>query len=244
MVVEKLESNRGDKTRPAYENRYYNQWPVGKIKEFVTERLKPLIVAVNEVDERNTSQVCENQWGYRDGNDFYYIKDGELKKVHADENAANNILDRARSKNTNLYSIYLVNPVGDYFVSSALWNPKEDTGKYVRGFLTKLYKTSDVVFVKKDGKLVRSDLTVSELKKLAGKMETKRGDYWYRINNTEWIDEAARAAIIDNVEREVKRERESAKASLPSLSQLITTSQIDFSGNLEKGSVLIGAKTE
>ncbi len=197
LVVEKLDSMLGDSSRIAQENRNYNLWPVGQLKTFLESRLTPFNVAFIEVDERNTSQVCDGEWVYRNANDVYYFKNGKLNTVHADENAASNIVDRALSKHTNLFSLHMVNPAEDYYVPTSIWNPKEEGGKRVRGFLTKWYKNSDTVFVKKDGKLVKSKMSVKDLKKLVGKNKVERGSFWYRVNQTEWVDEVARDAIIN-----------------------------------------------
>jgi hypothetical protein len=161
----------------------YNLWPVGQLKTFLEGVLAPYNVTVIEVSEQDTSQILDGRWAKRDKD---ILTDG-VKTVHADEQAAENIVDRALTHHTNLYSLYMVSPMDDYWVPNSIWSPKERGEKRVRGFLTKTYGTSNVVLIERDGKLVKSDMSVKDLKKLAGKKKLS-GEYWYRVNNTEWVD--------------------------------------------------------
>ena len=223
VAVEKLESMLGDKSRHTFDNRNYNLWPVGQLKTFLESKLTQFNVALVEVDEKNTSQICNDNWSYRDADDLYTVIDDKLQKSHADENAASNIVDRLITRHTNLYSLYMTNPKDNYYVPSSIWGAdfnsngndtdKKGGSKRIRGFLTKLYGRSDVVFVKKDNVLVKSKVTVKELKKMTGDENTKldknkdRPQYWYRIDGDCWVNEGARDEIIENA---AKLARESA----------------------------------
>ena len=233
VALEKMESMLGDKSRHTFENRNYNLWPVGQLKTFMEGKLESFNVALIEIDERNTSQVCEENWSYREADDLYYIDGDKLHKVHADENAANNIVDRCISRHTNMFSLYMINPKDDYYVPTCIWDTSEEGGKRVRGFLTKMYKNSDVIFTKKDDKLVKSKMSVKELKKLVGKSKEKRGQYWYRVEGKNWINEADRDTIISNAKK-LSRERDGGKQSTDTRSQSVTISVLDICETVEK----------
>lgn len=233
VALEKMESMLGDKSRSTFENKNHNLWPVGQLKTFMKGKLESFNVALIEIDERNTSQVCKENWSYREADDLYYINGDKLDKVHADENAANNIVDRCISRHTNIFSLYMINPKDDYYVPACIWDRSEKDGKRIRGFLTKMYKNSDVVFINKDNKLVKSKMTVQELKKLVGKTKEKRGQYWYRFEGNSWITEAARDAIILNVEK-LSRERDDGEQSTDTRSQNVTVSVLDICETVEK----------
>lgn len=239
VVVEKLESMLGDKSRHTFENRNYNLWPVGQLKKFLENKLAPFNVALVEVDERNTSQVYQENWSYRDADDLYSIVDGKIHKVHADENAARNIVDRCILRHTNMYSLYMVNPKDNYYVPKCLWDSKEKGGKLIRGFLTKMYKNSDVVFVKEDNVLVKSKLSVKKLKKIVGKAEKKlKGHYWYRVNGNSWIDEGTRDNIIAGVASSV-RESRGGKATSDGRSQNVTLPVLEISETIRNDKVVV-----
>ena len=226
VVMEKFNSQLTDSNKSSYENRNSNLWPVGHIKEFLEAKLESLNIALIEVDERNTSQIAEGQWGYREGDDFYYIKKNKLKKVHADENAANNIVDRAMNRHTDLYSLRMTNVVGNYYVPSAIWNDAGEGAVRIRGFLTKLYKKSDVVFIKKDNVLVKADCTIKQLKKSEINNSPERPQLWYRMDGDCWIDEGKRDELIGKVARMV-RERDGGDTVSKNLSRDTIDAAID-----------------
>ena len=192
VVLEELRSMYGDKLRSTSDNRLYNLWPVGKLKTFLESMLTPYNVAVIEVSEQDTSKIVDGKWAVRNKDDIF---NGE-KSAHADEEAAKNIVDRALSRHTNSYSLYMVSPLDNYWVASSVWSPKETGGKRLRGFLTKLYGSSSVVFVKQNNRLVKSDLSVKDLKKLAGKKKPANKGYWYRVNDVEWMNGDDKTALL------------------------------------------------
>jgi len=210
IAIEELKSMLGDDDKRAEDNRLYNLWPVGQLKTFLEGKLLPYNVAVMEVSEQNTSQIVNGQWSYREGDDLYYVKNNDnntMCKTHADENAAINIALRAYSHHTNLYSIYMINPIDDYYVPSCIWNNKDEGSKRIRGFLTKTYGTSDVVFIKKNEKLVKSDVSIKDVKRIVkniGNEKNKKSEIWYRMNDIEWIDEGSRDIIINTIKSKVR----------------------------------------
>jgi len=205
VCVEKLTSMYGDKLRSADDNRMYNMWPVGQLKTFLKGVLAPYKVGVIQVSEQDTSQIVDGKWAYRpkDGNaanNLYYLDvANKIQSVHSDEQAAFNIVDRALTNHTNLYSLYMVNVLDSYWVPNQTWNPKEIGGKLSRGFLTKLYGTSNVVFIKQYNKLIRTTIGIKELKKMVGKSKPLGKGYMYRVNETEWIDGESKQKLVDSI---------------------------------------------
>ena len=93
----------------------------------------------------------------------------------------------------------MVNPLDNYWASNSIWSPKEKGGKRTRGFLTKLYGFSGIVFIKQDNRLVKSNVSIKDLKKLVGKKKLTNKGYWYRVNNVEWIDADAKKVLVDGI---------------------------------------------
>ena len=195
IALEELEAMYGDKLKNADENKMYNRWPVGKLKKNLESVVTPYNVAVIQVSERDTSQIIDGKWAERDKD----ILKNNSKTVHADEQAAENIVDRALTHHTNLYSMYAVNPLDNYWVANYIWSPKETGGKRFRGFLTKLYGSSNVVLIKEDDKYIKSNMSVKELKKMIKKKKLAKGEYLYRVNNNEWIDGESKEALMREV---------------------------------------------
>jgi hypothetical protein len=192
VALENLQSMRGNKLRSADDNKMYNLWPVGQLKTFLESVLAPYNVLIIEVSEQDTSQIIDGMWSYRNKD----ILTNGIKTVHADEQSSENIVDRALTHHTNLYSMYMVNPIDNYWVPSCIWSPKEQSGKRIRGFLTKLYGSSDVVFSFNNNKLVKSDISVEDL--IPNKKY--KGEYFYRINNNEWINGEVKENIVEKIE--------------------------------------------
>lgn len=224
VCFEELKSMYGDKLRSSHDNRLFNLWPVGQLKTFLEGVLKPYNVAVIEVSEQDTSQIVDGKWAYRNKD----ILTNGTSSVHADEQAASNIVDRALTNHTNLYSLYMINVIDDYWVPNYIWNPKEKGGKRVRGFLTKWYGNSGVVFVKKSNKLVKANISIKQLKTLTGENKPIKKEYWYRINEIEWIDGETKTHLIDKICEQRGAEQFSENLS-QDVTPCLTISSVDFS---------------
>ena len=200
VMLEELKSMYGDKLKNSRDNRLYNLWPVGELKKFLEGVLKPYNIAVINVDEKNTSQIVNGNWAFRDKN---ILTDGKVV-VHADEQAARNIAERGLTNHGNLFSLYMVNPIDNLWTTNSAWSKKENS-KRERGFLTKLYGNASVVFVKDDNnELVKSDITLKTLKSLVKKKKSgkAKSSIMYRVHDVKWIDGDERLKLIDKISSE------------------------------------------
>lgn len=185
VVLENMDALRGNRDKSSIENQTFNLWPVGDLKRFLESYLAPFNVCIVEVSEQNTSQIYKDRWIDKRDGDCVYIND-KLLDVHADENAAENIVDRALSNHTNLYSLHMTGMVDNYWVPTAMWSPKGDGGKKLRGFLTRLYGSSNVVFTQNGGILSKASISIKDLKKTHSKSPIDK-KYARRINKNCWV---------------------------------------------------------
>lgn len=152
--VEQFIERRGNRFNDKKENRMFQKWIVGQLKDQIVKDTKKVGVAVIEADERQTSQIyaLTGEWLVEDEKDFKIQYTPEGKVIDRDINSTINIYNRVACCHTDLRSLEFVeNEKGQFAPACSLSDKAED--KREKGMLTKHYTFYNVVFVKSGNEL-------------------------------------------------------------------------------------------
>jgi IS605 OrfB family transposase len=116
------------------ENFIYYLWSPGRIQDAVANAARWFGISVATVPESQTSQIhFETQkYGYREKTKLYYVEKDVVKSVHADFNAAKNIILKLVTRNASMTQVFAKGIYDDDPV-----NEKERSGQKLQdGLLT------------------------------------------------------------------------------------------------------------
>lgn len=163
------------------ENFIYYLWSPGRIQDAVANAAKWFGISVATVPESQTSQVhFETQkYGYREKTKLYYTEKDVVKSVHADFNAAKNIMLKFVTRNSSMTQVFTKGIYDDNPV-----NDKERNGQ----------KLQDGLITHKFGSIKSADEFF--------KKRFPKEKYVY-LHGGEWISKSEKNEIQDGIKKRV-----------------------------------------
>lgn len=188
IVIEDLENKRS-KMNKRNENFMQSLWSVKRIKTAIENAASWHGIAVAPVSEVCTSQFdfSTGRFGYRNLKDNrLYFKDskGQLKSVHADINAAQNILSNFFTRHASIRQIGLTKKYDN-----------EEGGKRIKGFLTFHHGS-----VKKGLEAIKEEVNNLEDVKYA------------YFHGKKWISDIEKKAMVEEIKNIVKEKEKEKEA--------------------------------
>ena len=198
ICLENLNAAKMTKSKTKNENFLSQIWAPSKIKSAIKNAASWFgISVIDNVDETLTSQIYHKtgQFGYRDGEVFYYIEDNNIKTEHADINAAINICYRVISRYLNISQINLKTLI-DRKDDIEDCNNDESGGKRIKAFLChhfgtiktaiNFFKTNPKFFDQQTGKLIHN--TYNNGKSYEQKYAYFDGKNWITRNDRDILE--------------------------------------------------------
>jgi IS605 OrfB family transposase len=150
LLVEQFILRQGSHLNTRMENRMYNKWIVGQLKQSLEKECLAVGIAFVEADERFTSQIDPKtgDWLEEDENNHKVLLNPKTgQSLSRDRIATENIYNRVNSRHTDLRSLeFVVNSEGQY-VPTCAFTPRE-SDKREKGMMLRHYGGFKIAFVK------------------------------------------------------------------------------------------------